>query len=442
MFLAWKLALVALLSLGARNVAHADGTAIVGRFGPSIYRLSLRNGADTPESGHCTAFLVSSQGHLLTNEHCVVPVLLHPPLRPWLDVRPRPLPLRIVEIDVRNDLALLRADLPEPLPEPVNVAAGVEIPAGGRYFTFGFPLSLLPTSVEGNVNGIRRSAVYRRLELTGPVNGGASGSPVFSADGNFAGVVWGKLSDAEAVTFATPHEAARALVGRHIGSDAVDRYARESLAENVSRMLDDVQTQFLRLQNDLTLQATQSSAVRSRRLRDWFVAAEREHLQCSSGIDEDRKARNVKHSETCHLPGGAWLDEIGHTATYAVSYEVLESHYDNRLKTLAWMNAEYNEAKDRLRETYKRIFEKESPLLTVFDCTDRRIRTPAGIPFLVNYCLRGYVPVPGLFDLKLKAITLGRPEALVVRLELRGFSRDNAWKMTEAVLGGVSEVRP
>jgi hypothetical protein len=317
----------------------------------------------------------------------------------------------------------------------------------------GFPLDLRLTAAEGTANARDGNVLYPELELSGTANPGASGSPLFDEEGVLAGILWGRHGEAQSVSFATPagplkdfYERTRRKAIPVSSSPAMHEVRREpsSIARLHELVLEDAQGQYRRLQDEatnLTLRSSGGFGQSSRRLRNWRIFAPRTNLRCRSGMKEDKHARHVKHFEYCYLAGATHLDKIGSTSTYSIGFEVLESRYDNAWQTVKWMKKEFNEASGKVHELLTRVFEEEeNPQLTRFECGDRRIRTREGIVFVANFCLRGYVPVPGLFDLKLKAITPDRSEALVIRLELRGFSRANAWRMTEALLAGVREV--
>jgi S1-C subfamily serine protease len=137
-----------------------------------------------------TGFFVSATGHILTNAHVVDGCDSARISSPNGAVSSR-----IIARDIRNDLALLKADL-----APSKIA-GLRTGArlGEQVAAFGYPLrGLLSTSgnfTVGNVTaltGIGDDTRY--LQVSVPVQPGNSGGPLLDASGNLVGVVSAKLN--------------------------------------------------------------------------------------------------------------------------------------------------------------------------------------------------------------------------------------------------------
>jgi hypothetical protein len=136
-----------------------------------------------------SGFYVSSQGHVLTNEHVV---------NGCVEVRiPPSLPVEIVAQDEASDLALLKST-----PTKANAAArfrgGRGIRPGDNIIVVGYPLPGFLASeahvTTGTVSALAGPGDDRRLfQITAPVQLGNSGGPVLDAAGNVVGVVMAKL---------------------------------------------------------------------------------------------------------------------------------------------------------------------------------------------------------------------------------------------------------
>ncbi|MFA5924059.1 MAG: tetratricopeptide repeat-containing serine protease family protein [Methylococcaceae bacterium] len=141
-----------------------------------------------------TAFVVSSNGHALTNHHVIngcteVKVVGHD------DVA------KIITSDSINDLALLQlpgksVDIAKLNPDPGKLRQGEDI------IVFGYPLNVVLSS-GGNLTPGTISALTglgnntNQLQITAPIQPGSSGSPVMDKKGNVVGVVSMKLDDSK-----------------------------------------------------------------------------------------------------------------------------------------------------------------------------------------------------------------------------------------------------
>ena len=135
-----------------------------------------------------TGFLVSGQGHILTNNHVVAGCRT-------LSTRDGK-PLQVVSKNPSSDLALLQTNYTP------NVFAvfrtGPTPKLGDDVVAFGFPLPGVLSS-EGNVSAGILSATsgiendVRFVQISAPVQPGNSGGPLFDSSGHVIGVVVAKL---------------------------------------------------------------------------------------------------------------------------------------------------------------------------------------------------------------------------------------------------------
>ena len=135
-----------------------------------------------------TGFLVSNQGHILTNNHVVAGCKT-------LATRDGK-PLQVISRNASSDLALLQANF---APSAVAVfRTGPAPKLGDSVVAFGFPLPGLLSS-EGNVSAGILSATsglqndVRFVQISAPVQPGNSGGPLFDSSGHVIGVVVAKL---------------------------------------------------------------------------------------------------------------------------------------------------------------------------------------------------------------------------------------------------------
>ena len=135
-----------------------------------------------------TGFVVSNQGHILTNNHVVAgckTLTTH-------DGKP----LRVLSRNATSDLALLQADFASSAVAVFRTGPAPKL--GDSVVAFGFPLPGLLSS-EGNVSVGILSATsglqndVRFVQISAPVQPGNSGGPLFDSSGHVIGVVVAKL---------------------------------------------------------------------------------------------------------------------------------------------------------------------------------------------------------------------------------------------------------
>ncbi|MDP3089168.1 MAG: SUMF1/EgtB/PvdO family nonheme iron enzyme [Nitrospira sp.] len=145
---------------------------------------------DSPQSSG-TGFVVSRQGHILTNHHVVEGCAS---IRATVEGIQKE--ATVIGTDTRNDLAVLK--LPGIMPSIAHFREGRNIRAGDSVVLVGFPLHGVLAS-EANITTGTVSALAglgndtRFLQMTAPVQPGNSGGPVFDQSGQIVGVVVSKL---------------------------------------------------------------------------------------------------------------------------------------------------------------------------------------------------------------------------------------------------------
>jgi len=168
------------------------GTAL--KISRASGRASARRG---PSSG--TGFVISTQGHILTNSHVVnganvISVYLHGERHP----------ATLVREDLQNDLAVLKI---ERVTTPLNFRDDSRVRAGEGVAAMGFPLSGIlsrePHVTTGSVTalaGIQDDV--RFLQISAPLQPGNSGGPVLDESGRVIGIAVSQL-DALKLALAT-----------------------------------------------------------------------------------------------------------------------------------------------------------------------------------------------------------------------------------------------
>jgi S1-C subfamily serine protease len=186
------------ISIGGYDQLSASAIGFAKRQLANIPPVDEPRKSETPGDGESpaspstkkfgTGFVVSNQGHILTNNHVVAGCRT-------LETRDGK-PLQVLSRDTSSDLALLQEDF---VPSAVAVFRTGSAPKlGDSVVAFGFPLPGILSS-EGNVSVGILSATsglqndVRFVQISAPVQPGNSGGPLFDSSGHVIGVVVAKL---------------------------------------------------------------------------------------------------------------------------------------------------------------------------------------------------------------------------------------------------------
>ena len=184
---------------------------LVKRFGEAV--VMIRN-----PGGLGTGFLISSQGHVVTNYHVVEN---HTRLRATmfrkvaggakdnsgfekLEFRR----VKIIALQPLRDLALLQLEGDEAdgrLPEPVVINDRDDLRVGDMVFAIGNPLGMERTVTQGIVSSTTRTIYQMRLIQTDTaINPGNSGGPIFNARGEVVAVACAGAAAFDGLAFGIP----------------------------------------------------------------------------------------------------------------------------------------------------------------------------------------------------------------------------------------------
>ena len=199
----WSFLVAWVLSLNASAYASDIGK-LNDKWGQSVFKLELLDAyGDSVGSG--TGW-VAEPGIVVTNAHVVQPATA---IRLQAKGTKSLYATSVLVSDKKADLALIRvkASLPPEIPlAQSNPKPGAEV------LVIGSPLGLAGSVSAGIVAAIRDDLDPKfgfepnetRIQMTAPISGGSSGSPVLNAEGEVVGIAVSTLRGGDALHFAVP----------------------------------------------------------------------------------------------------------------------------------------------------------------------------------------------------------------------------------------------
>lgn len=166
-------------------------------------------------AGLGSGFLISDEGHIITNYHVVenetrLSVTLFQPTDRGYTRREFE-QVRILALQPLRDLALLQLDLSELSelgdwkPSPVVLSGGDGLQVGDMVFAVGSPLGLERTVTQGIVSSTTRTMGHLRfIQTDASINPGNSGGPLFNARGEVVAVACAGFVSFNGLAFGIP----------------------------------------------------------------------------------------------------------------------------------------------------------------------------------------------------------------------------------------------
>jgi len=154
-----------------------------------------------------TGFIVSPDGHILTNRH-VLGTATEATVKL---VNGDELPAKVVKVDPQRDLLLLKIER-QRLPT-VQFAASGKLKQGDEVAAIGAPFGLSDTLTKGVVSSVGREIEGKKyIQIDAALNQGNSGGPIINEEGQVVGVATKAALKAENMGFAIPSDDAMSFL--------------------------------------------------------------------------------------------------------------------------------------------------------------------------------------------------------------------------------------
>jgi serine protease Do len=372
-----------------------------------------------------SGFLVTAEGHLITNFHVVSEAALKPDRHDLVSVTAdgREAPVQILMLDVLHDLALLKMSGSKPATGYDALAFRPEsnkLAQGERMYSLGNPLDVGFAVIEGNYNGLVERSFYPQIFFAGSLSGGMSGGPALDQEGRVIGINVARRVDGEQVSFLVPAAFASALLAR--GRDA------PPLKGDAWSI---VKSQLVAHQDVLTERFIAQGWKPATHPRYTVPVPPDRFMRCWGSSEPSRTGGLDFERSDCVMDTRIFVGDFN-TGTIATRHEA----YDGRKLGTLRFAAQYSES--FRNEGFNRLGPQHQTKPQCHeDYVDRQ-----GLVLRAVVCVRAYKKLPQLYDVAVLVATLDQSQGGVQgRFDAQGVSYANAMKLAQHYIEAYSWVK-
>ncbi|MEJ6006461.1 serine protease [Paucibacter sp. AS339] len=366
-----------------------------------------------------SGFLVSEDGHVLTNYHVISQFALEPDryrLR-FATTEGQEGQLELLDFDVRRDLALLRAT-PGALKARGALGfrpASQPLSKGDRIYSMGNPHDVAFAVVEGNFNGLVERSFDPLIYYSGSINSGMSGGPVVDEEGRVVGVNVSAMFFAQQMSFLVPGSFAQALFERSRNAKPMGSPAWPRLREQLLAYQEELSSRFIA--------QPWASAGHAHYL---LPVPQEQFMRCwGRGTPADTKGLEFQRSQ-CRMEHAVFVSGQIQTGYLDMSHEAYDGAKLGPIRFAKQYSGSFRN--ERLG--------REDKFRTAPFCKEEFVSRD-GLPLRAVVCMRAYRKLAGLHDLSVLVTTVdAATEGALGRFDARGVSFDNALKLTAHYLEG------
>ena len=373
------------------------------RVRPSVVQIKGFFGSNTAQAFHGTGFAVAPGGILMTNFHVIAQHVFYPE-KYRLEYRTPDGDtgkISVLAVDVRHDLAVVRADQLDAKPLSLSRA----VPAKGeRAYSIGFPLDVGLTITEGVANGQVEDSFDPRIHYSGAINGGMSGGPALNTGGQVIGINVSGYRFEQLVSFLVPAEHARILIERAL---TAPRDVRDLKRDVVAQLRGHAVDLLGALQGPMPTQsvAGYSLPMKLSSFMDCTAAGD-------PAPDQPVQALTINCSAKAglYVQHGLYSGDI-RFAHYVLTTDKLDAwRFSQKLSGLAAATGGYGSRQH----------------VGPFACNNSVVKLK-GFDASLMVCARSYRKLDGLYDFTVRAISLNRPDrGFASHLDMHGMDFDAA----------------
>ena len=367
----------------------------------SVVQIKGFFGGNSAQAFHGTGFAVAPGGVVLTNYHVVAERVLYPE-KYRLEYRTtegKTGAITVLAIDVRHDLAVVRADGFDGAPLALN---GTVPAKGDRAYSIGFPLDVGLTITEGVSNGRVEDSFDARIHYSGAINAGMSGGPALNAAGQVIGINVAGYRFQQLVSFLVPASHARALIDAARAKPLDMKEARNEVAAQLHA-------------HASALLGALDHAVPTQDSAGYVLPAKLSpFIDCSAGGDPSTDQPVQMTRVNCSAKAGLYVQEGLYTGELRFSHYLLTSdkldawRFAYRLSNVSQATGGFGNRKH----------------VGPFSCRDDVVKL-AGFDAALMVCVRGYRALEGLYDFTVRVTSLNEAtRGFASHLDMYGMEYD------------------
>jgi hypothetical protein len=370
---------------------------------PSLYTIEVHSGNANAKSTLGSAYLVSREGHLVTNYH-VVGSYVDDPGRYRLRAKNAGgvLEARLVSFDLVNDLALLQVEGARGTPLRI---ASKPPQSGSAIVAFGDPEGYGLSLVEGIFNGHSEKGLVDRMLLSMPLNSGMSGGPILNGSGEVIGTNVAIERESNSLSFGVPAAKIAALFqAKPLGTD------RKALREETRRQLASLERETTtRLQREF-------DAMGDAVVRVGGAQAPRPpaFFECWDDSQLHKEEAVTKSVYSCNLQFAPSVEGLGEVAAVTILVE----HFtvaSNAFGFFGWL------PQHATSHNSVTAIDPKGDNFSPPHCAAERVRVDATV-WKATTCASAYVEHDGIFDFDLMATSVSQTDQVMyLSLQMSGF---------------------
>jgi S1-C subfamily serine protease len=368
-----------------------------------------------------SGFLVSDEGHIITNYHVVSSAALEPErYRLIYSTADRTEgPLQLLAFDAIHDLALVKPANPAPLAgrTPLRFRSRADgLAQGERIYSLGNPLDVGFAVIEGTYNGLVERSFYDTIFFAGSLNAGVSGGPTLDDHGQVIGINVAARRDGEQVSFLVPAMFAEDLLQRARQAPPITAPAHAELTKQLMTHQAELTTRFL------------AQPWRNAGHAQYAIPLPQEQFMRCWGSSTAADVKGLEYEQSrCRMESSIFVSGWLTTGSLSVRHEAYDGRKLGALRFATQYSAAFaNESFDDHSDKHR----------TVPQCHERYIDR-GGLPMRAVLCMRAYKKLTGLYDLSVLVATVDAPISGVQgRFDAEGVSFDNALKLSDHYLKG------
>jgi serine protease Do len=404
------------------SLAHSQQTAqnLFEQHRTALYQIKIIELESGNKSSIGSGFQIDSSGNVVTNYHVVSQYVYNPDKFriEYLAHDGSEGQLQLVDIDVVNDLALVRKVALSKQENAFPIAQSLPI-QGSIIYSLGNPHDLGMIVVPGTFNGLKKSSFYQRIHFTGSVNPGMSGGPVVNARGEVMGV--NVATAGNQIGFLIPLAKIQALLKSQdaavLNNNQLKPRIQQQLLANQKRL-------FSLLNNQLWETSELGEAIIPSKITDF--------ISCWGGSNtSDKEALYLSVENRCQLDEQIYLHNGLRTGGLEIEFEWLDgkSLGEHRFYNFYSQSITGAGAGNKASKTD----------VTNYRCQQDKVTNNNGVTNKTVFCLRAYKEFEQLYDVLFVAATLDHSQqGLISHYTLAGVSKKSALVFTQKFMDAIA----